>query len=116
MFRSMIKTMILLMALAVVSSGCTWIKLTPEAGEVQIGAANAVANCKRVGTTKARTKTKVGFIARSQEKVAKELATLARNDATELGGNTVVADGPISADGVQRFVIYDCPVDVGDMP
>jgi len=41
---------------------------------------------------------------------AEELTTLARNDAPELGGNTVVAEGPVSNEGVQRFAIYNCPV------
>ena len=34
---------------------------------------------------------------------------LARNDAPELGGNTVVAEGPITAEGMQRFGVYACP-------
>jgi len=90
-------------------SGCTWVALAPEAEQVRVARTDAVEGCERVGTTKARTKTKVGIFARGDEKIAEELATLARNDAPELGGNTVVADGPVTADGVQRFEVYDCP-------
>jgi len=90
-------------------SGCTWVALAPEAEQVRVAGNDAVEGCQRVGTTKARTKTKVGFFARGDEKVAEELRTLARNDAPELGGNTVVADGPVTADGMQRFGVYDCP-------
>jgi hypothetical protein len=91
-------------------SGCTWVALTPDADGVRVTASDALDACTQVGTTKARTKVRVGFFARSEKKVAEELATLARNDAPELGGNTVVAEGPVSADGVQRFAIYDCPL------
>jgi hypothetical protein len=90
-------------------SGCTWVALTPDADSVRIGASDALDGCTQVGTTKARTKVRVGFFARSEKKIAEELTTLARNDAPELGGNTVVAEGAVSADGVQRFAIYDCP-------
>ena len=92
-------------------SGCTWVALSPAAEGVQVRARDALEGCTRVGTTKARTKARVGIFARSEEKVAEELATLARNDAPDLGGNTVVAEGPVEADGVQRFAVYDCPAD-----
>ena len=92
-------------------SGCTWVALTPEAETVRIGTADGLTGCTRVGTTKARTKSRIGIFARDQKKVAEELATLARNDSVELGGNTIVADGPVSAEGTQRFALYDCPTD-----
>lgn len=93
----------------VCSSGCTWVALAPEAEAVRISGTDEVEGCTRVGTTKTRTKSKVGIFARGEKKVAEELSTLARNDSVELGGNTVVAEGPVSAEGTQRFVIYDCP-------
>ena len=83
--------------------------LAPEAEAVRIAGTNDVEGCTRVGTTKVRTKSKIGIFARGEKKVAEELSTLARNDSVELGGNTVVAEGPVSAEGVQRFAIYDCP-------
>jgi hypothetical protein len=100
-----------LFVLVVGLSGCTWVALTPEAESVRIGTVDEQADCTRVGTTKARTKSKIGIFARGQKKVAEELSTLARNDSVELGGNTVVADGPVTAEGTQRFTIYDCPTE-----
>jgi len=97
-------------------SGCTWVALAPDADGVRIGASDALDQCTQVGTTKARTKVRIWIFARSKEKVARELTTLARNDAPELGGDTIVATGPVSADGVQRFAIYDCPVASDSMP
>jgi hypothetical protein len=107
---------ITIFTLASGSSGCTWVALAPDAEGVRVGTSKAINGCTRVGTTKTRTKLKVGFFARGEKKVAKELATLARNDAPELGGNTVVADGPVDADGMQRFSIYDCPADSDRTP
>ena len=45
---------------------------------------------------------------RSEAKVEEELLTLARNSAVEIGGDTLVAEGPPSQ-GAQRFRIYKCP-------
>ena len=108
MIRSLFITTTLVFSMAL--SGCTWVALAPDAESVRIGSGDALDGCTQVGTTKARTKVRVGIFARGEAKVAEELATLARNDAPELGGNTVVAEGPVSADGVQRFTIYDCPL------
>jgi hypothetical protein len=91
------------------ATACTWVELTPAAEGVQVLTGSPPEGCKKVGTTKARTKTSVGIFDRSDAKVAEELATLARNDAPELGGNTVIAQGPVEAEGIQRFDVYDCP-------
>lgn len=115
MTRFIIITTILI-AFSMAVSGCTWVALAPDADGVRIGASDTLDGCTQVGTTKARTKVRVGIFARSEKKIAAELATLARNDAPELGGNTVVAEGPVSADGVQRFAIYDCPVASDSIP
>ena len=93
------------------TTGCTWVELTPAAESTHLGAVDELEGCKKVGSTKTRTKTHIGFIKRSEEKVNEELRTLARNDAPELGGDTVVPDGPVDKDGMQRFTVYDCPDD-----
>lgn len=108
MIRSALVATIFTVSMAL--SGCTWVALAPEAEDVQIGTGDTLDGCTRVGTTKARTKTRIWIFARGEKKVADELSTLARNDAPELGGNTVVAEGPVSTDGVRRFAVYDCPV------
>ena len=115
MTRSFVATTILFVFSAALS-GCTWVALAPGADGVQIGASDALDDCVQVGTTKARTKTKVWIFSRSEKKVAEELTTLARNDAPELGGNTVVAEGPVSNEGVQRFAIYKCPATSDSAP
>ena len=95
--------------LASLAFGCAWVKLAPEAEDVQIApSAEAVASCRKVGTINSQTKARVGFFARGQEKLSEELATLARNEAAEMGADTVLAEGPPSVEGRQRFGAYRC--------
>lgn len=94
--------------LSMLTTSCSWVKLEPGAENVQVSKSAAVEDCKLVGSTRARTKSRLGIFARSSEKVSEELQTIARNDAPALGGDTIVADGPITAEGIQRFSVYDC--------
>ena len=93
--------------LAGVLHGCTWVKTTPEGEFVRVAAANAVADCKRMSKVTVSLKNRVAGVERNSDKVAKELATLARNEGGRLGGDTVVAESAI-AEGSQTFAIYDC--------
>ena len=96
--------------LCVSVAGCTWVALNPEADGIRVAPdAASVADCQQVGGVRARTKASVGFFSRSTEKVALELETLAKNDAVELGANTILAEAPPSIDGVQHFKAYRCP-------
>ena len=89
-------------------SGCTWVKLTGE-GE-QVSVMNSVApGCKKLGGTKSISRAEIASIDRNRDKVATELTTLARNHAAEMGGNAIVAEGPVSAEGQQTFAVYKCP-------
>jgi hypothetical protein len=100
--------MILSMAVfALLLSACTWVELTPAGDTVRIVSANEVEGCKRLGTTTASLRDKILGIERNQERVQRELNTLARNGAADMKGDTVV---PISEpdDGKQRFAVYRC--------
>jgi len=98
-----------LLALAFLTgSGCTWVDPDAGAGNVTLVMPKHAANCKSLGTTTVEVKDKVGFINRSEEKVAEELLTLAQNAAVKAGGDTLVADGD-PVDGTQKFKIYKCP-------
>jgi hypothetical protein len=96
--------------LIVSMSACAWVELTPQAAAVKLAPNEAaVADCQHVGGVRAQTRARVGLFSRSPEKVAEELATMAKNDAVELKGNTVLAEGRPSIDGAQRFLVYRCP-------
>ena len=86
--------------------GCTWVKLTEAgAGVAQADAAD-VTGCRQVGTVSAQTRDKV-LIKRGGPKVREELLVLARNKAADLGGDTIVPQGPPEG-GSQDFRVFAC--------
>lgn len=88
-------------------SACTWVEPTIGSRSVSVVKPEHVSTCEQIGQTNTRTAAKIGFIRRNAATVAKELQTLARNDAAAMGGDTVVAQGS-SYEGSQRFLIYRC--------
>ena len=89
------------------AGGCTWVEPTETGAGVQVATTGEVEACSKKGTTHVSVMDKLGVLERSQTKVAGELATLARNSAVELGGDTVVAMTEI-VDGTQTFAVYKC--------
>jgi len=88
-------------------SACSWVSLTPQGRSVQVARPGDVGDCRRIGEVTAKVVDEVAFVKRSREKQARELETLARNEAAETGGNTIVAAGDIE-DGRRRFTVYRC--------
>jgi len=74
---------------------------------VRVATAGEVEECADAGTTHVSVMDKLGVVERNQAKVGGELATLARNSAVQLGGDTVVAITEI-IDGSQTFAVYQC--------
>jgi hypothetical protein len=95
------------LALLTALPGCTWVKLTDQGGTVTL-VDNVASNCEKLGTTTSIGKADVASIDRNEEKVATELATLARNHAAAMGGNTIVAQGSVTDQGQQTFAVYTC--------
>jgi D-serine dehydratase len=80
-----------------------------EAGKtVRTTTIDEVARCSKLVTTTVNTLHKVGFLNRDDYKLRTELNDLARNEATKLGGNTLVAMTK-PAQGSQTFAVYRCP-------
>jgi hypothetical protein len=88
------------------ASGCTWIPLTDAGAQVNQATAAQVANCRQIGSVSSNTPAKVG-VQRGRGKVAEELVVLARNEAANIGGDTIVPAGP-AVDGRQEFNVYQC--------
>jgi hypothetical protein len=86
---------------------CAWVQLTTSGTQVRVREADEVAQCQKLGWTGARTRDRIGIFQRRPEKVAQELEILARNEAANLGGDTIVAVSPITA-GERRFDVYRC--------
>jgi hypothetical protein len=108
MKSSVCLTTSVLLAGLLASSGCTWVDPVAGASRVTLVMPQHVGHCQPLGTTTSQVKAQVGPVHRSESKVQEELLTLARNSAVEIGGDTLVAEGPPSQ-GTQRFRIFKCP-------
>ena len=95
---------------AAIAGGCTWVKPTSGGEGVHVGTASEIVRCNKLGATHAKTSTKAAFFSRSAKKVDQELETLARNEASEMGGDTIVPQGPTSSEGRRSFDVYRCSV------
>lgn len=91
-----------------VLGACSWVDLKTEAEDILVLKPFQAKQCEQKGRTTSQVLDKIWFVNRNQEKMAEELATLARNTAVDMGGNAVVADSEI-AEGKQTFLILDCP-------
>lgn len=88
-------------------TACSWVTLTPSGEKARVLDPEDVVHCRKVGATTVTTRAQVANVYRSQGKVAEELQILARNAAADLGGDTVVPQGP-AVDGKQTFDVYKC--------
>lgn len=95
--------------LALPLSACAnWVQLTPKGAEVElVGDASRVASCVRIGRAKVQTLGKIIVVERGGQRLQDELLTLARNEAADLGGDTVVPES-LMANGAQVFGVFKC--------
>ena len=103
----MIRSFVLAMVCMTTFTACSWVDLTAQGQAVRVVRPGDVVDCRRIGEVTAKVVDKVAFVKRSREKQARELETLARNEAGETDGNTIVAAGDIE-DGRRRFTVYRC--------
>jgi hypothetical protein len=95
-----------LLSAAFLLSACSTLKLTEGGEKVRMLDPNEVSSCKNLGRTNTSVTAKVVFD-RPADVVAKELATVARNSASRMGGDTIVPLTVIEA-GQQTFEVYKC--------
>jgi hypothetical protein len=88
-------------------SGCTWVKLKPQGERVRILTPAEITQCKYLGRVTSNTAATIGFIARGRSTIQEEVYRLARNNAGDMGGDTIVPTGPL-IEGEQTFNIYRC--------
>jgi hypothetical protein len=97
-----------ILTLGLILGGCNFVKVTDTGSSVAVANASAVGGCTKVSTLTVKTRGNyVGTMKRNPETLAKELTNMARNDAVDAGGDTVV---PVSQpiDGKQSFDVYKC--------
>ncbi len=102
------KKLSVVFCLGLALGGCNFVKVTENGSSVAVSNASAVGGCSKVSTLTVKTRGNyVGTMKRNPETLAKELTNMARNDAVDVGGDTVV---PISqpVDGKQSFDVYKC--------
>ncbi len=102
------KTALLLVAITSLTSACTWVKVSEQGSCVAVANAANVRSCDKVRTVNVKVKDNfVGSMKRDPNKVATELTNMARNEASQFGGDTVV---PVTLvqDGRQSFDVYKC--------
>ncbi len=97
------KKFILFCASALVFTGCTWVKLDKKGESVAVVQAKYVSSCRGLGKVTAKVVVDLGGVKRSPRKVARELETLARNDASGMGGDTIVIASPITTTKTSKF-------------
>ena len=102
------KTTLLLAAIVSLTSACSWVKVSEQGANVAVANAANVRSCEKVRTVNVKVKDNfVGSMKRSPEKVASELTNMARNEASQFGGDTVVPASLVQ-DGRQSFDVYKC--------
>ncbi len=88
-------------------SSCAFVELTEAGKQVALVTPERAADCKKVGTINSKVLARFVGFDRSATRVARELADLARNEAAQYGGDTIVPTSPIE-DGRQTFDLYRC--------
>ena len=99
----------LIISIIFLLSSCTWVKPTLEGSEIKLVDRNdeTLRTCNKLGSVTSMVKHEIGFFHRSVEKVNTELATIAQNEAAEMGGDTITAEGA-AENGHRTFTVYKC--------
>ncbi len=101
------KQLSLLIASALLTTGCSLVKLSPQADHVRLMTAKSASHCKVIGTTTVSVLDKILFFKRDKKAILEELEILARNSAAKLGGDTASPDSDPVA-GEQNYTVYQC--------
>ena len=88
-------------------NSCATVPLTEGGKKVRVLAPDEVSSCKELGKTNTSVTATALGMPRPPETIAMELASIGRNSASNMGGDTIVPLTVI-AEGRQTFVIYKC--------
>lgn len=95
-------------ALMAGSAGCAWVRLDEGGKNVRVATAAEVASCDLLGKTHSKTSERAWIFARNPRKIDQEVEFLARNEAANMGGDTIVPQGPTTKDGRRSYDVYRC--------
>lgn len=101
------KKILIAVCSCLILSSCTWVKVTSKGEGVRlVHSARTVQPCKKLGRVQTKVVSQIVF-ERDPEKVAGELADLARNEAALINGDTIVPVSEIN-EGRRSFDVYQC--------
>ncbi|MDE2388089.1 MAG: DUF4156 domain-containing protein [Betaproteobacteria bacterium] len=101
------KKILIVICGGLILSSCTWVKVTTRGESVRlVQSVKTVESCKKLGKVNTKVVDQIIFH-RDADKVAEELADLARNEAGLMGGDTIVPASEI-IDGRRSFDVYQC--------
>ncbi|MFZ5567318.1 MAG: DUF4156 domain-containing protein [Pseudomonadota bacterium] len=103
------KTLLLPLAAALLLGGCSSTLIGERIGADQVVLADAtqVSKCKSLGRTTLSVLSSLGPITRSAEAVEDNLLQMARNEAVDKGGDTVVKGASMEY-GKRSYEIFRC--------
>ena len=88
-------------------AGCTTVPLTDGGEKVRLLSPADVSACRLLGKTHTSVTARALGMPRPPETITRELASIARNSAAQMGGDTVVPLTVIS-EGKQTFEVFKC--------
>ncbi len=98
---------ILLAGATLLISSCATVSLSSAGEKIRILGPDEVSSCRELGRTNTSVTAMALGVPRPPETVAKELETIARNSASNMNGDTIVALTVIN-EGQQTFMVYKC--------
>jgi Domain of unknown function (DUF4156) len=95
-------------SIAALVAGCSWVRLNDAGQRVRVAKdASQVAGCTEMAEMTTSVADKIAFVSREKAKVRDEVEALAREQAAEVGADTVLATSEV-VDGAQNFKAYRC--------
>lgn len=94
---------------------CTLVEIEDAQFAVEVVSLKDVEQCDRLGTTQASTPVVQGGQERDPLEIGQSLLARAKTNASRMGGDTVVAQGPV-LNGRQTFVVFVCGAQQRDDP
>ena len=88
-------------------SACSWVQPLPGAYKVALMKLSDVKDCERLGTTTTSALDKVGLYEREDAAITEDLVLLAKNEAVNMRGDTIVALSEVQ-NGRMEYAIYRC--------
>jgi Domain of unknown function (DUF4156) len=88
-------------------SSCTYVPLQQGAEKVRVVAVDAISSCENLGEITASTTDRIAVVDRNRLKVLDEVETAARNQAAQMGANTIAPLSELDS-GERRYGAYKC--------